>query len=129
MAKKIIFAVIVVLLIAVAVFRLAPRALLANAQPPVETPVVAGPGPDSSGKITLDQNHQTIQVKVGQSVLVALGDGDWTLQVSDPSVLQRVKGVMLVRGAQGLFDVMQAGQTKVSAQNGATQFEVILIAR
>lgn len=130
MTKKIVFAGVVLLLIAAAVLRLAPQVLSANAQAePAAVPVVANPESDGPQRITLDQNHQTIHVKVGGSVFVALGEGDWTLQVSDQSVAQRVKNIMLIRGAQGLYDIKQAGQTKISAQNGSTSFEVTLVAR
>jgi hypothetical protein len=53
---------------------------------------------------------------VGQRVLVTLGtDLDWTVTVSDQSVLARVPGITIVRGAQGLYEAQKAGRATISA--------------
>jgi len=53
---------------------------------------------------------------VGERLLLRLGEGyDWTVTVSDPSVLSGVVGVLLVRGAQGLYQADRAGQAILSA--------------
>jgi hypothetical protein len=53
---------------------------------------------------------------VGQRVLVKLGtDLDWTVTISDQSVLARVPGITIVRGAQGLYVGMKTGRATISA--------------
>jgi hypothetical protein len=58
----------------------------------------------------------TIHLALGQRVLVNLGTGlDWTVTVSDPSVLARVPGITIVRGAQGLYAAQKLGRAIISA--------------
>ncbi len=57
-----------------------------------------------------------MSVAVGEQVLVKLGtDLVWTVQVADPTVLGRVRGVALIVGAQGLYSAAKAGTTLVTA--------------
>ncbi len=94
------------------------------------TPVPATPGgdetmpeatPGDSVTVTLNDNGKTVHVKQGDRVLVALGeDYTWELEISDQTVLSRVMGMMLIRGAQGLFDAAQPGQSVISAKGDPT---------
>jgi hypothetical protein len=66
--------------------------------------------------ITLANNGQTIDLAVGDRVLLQLGDADiWTVQVADPAVLSRVVNVTVVKGAQGIYEAKQAGTTTLTA--------------
>ena len=66
--------------------------------------------------ITLSDNGSTLKLKQGQRFLLQLGEAyDWQLIVADQSVVSRVKNVMVIRGAQGLFDALNPGQSEVSA--------------
>lgn len=83
--------------------------------PSAEATVV--PGPDSTEIITLDNNNSTLTLRQGQRFLLKLGEiYDWNLIIADQSVVSRVKNVLVVRGAQGLFEGLSAGQTDISAQ-------------
>jgi carboxyl-terminal processing protease len=80
------------------------------------------PGAASGGSeaapqtVTLDNEGQTITVKVGERFLLKLGEEyDWTVTVADQTVLSRVKNVMVVRGAQGLYEATKAGSTTLTA--------------
>jgi hypothetical protein len=66
--------------------------------------------------ITLADDRATVSVAVGEQVLVKLGtDLEWTVQMSDTTVLVRVRGVALIVGAQGLYAAAKAGPTLVTA--------------
>jgi hypothetical protein len=79
---------------------------------PTKTEVV--PGQDL--RITLDDNGKTLTFQPGQRFLLYLGEGyTWDLNISDQNVIRRVPGVMVIRGAQGLFDAVQAGTTTITA--------------
>ena len=66
--------------------------------------------------ITLNDNGTTLKLKTGQRFLLQLGETyDWQLIIADQSVVSRVKNVMVIRGAQGLFDALNPGQSEVSA--------------
>jgi hypothetical protein len=66
--------------------------------------------------ITLADDGATVSVAVGEQVLVKLGtDLVWIVQISDPTVLVRVRGVALIVGAQGLYAAAKTGTTLVTA--------------
>jgi hypothetical protein len=66
--------------------------------------------------VTLDDVGQTIPLRVGEQFLLKLGeDYDWTVTVADESVVSRVIGVLVVRGAQGVYEVHRPGSTTLSA--------------
>ena len=66
--------------------------------------------------ITRADDGATVSVAVGAEVLVKLGtDLEWSVQVTDPTVLARVRGVALVVGAQGLYAAAKAGTTLITA--------------
>jgi carboxyl-terminal processing protease len=74
---------------------------------PIENPVQT---------VTLDNAGQKTTMKVGQRLLLKLGEEyDWTVTIADQSILSRVKGVTVVRGAQGLYEADKAGSTTLSA--------------
>ncbi len=88
------------------------------------TPVEGGnDGGSSSGAqaeeivLTLDDSGKTLQLNVAQQFLLKLDDSyDWTIVIADQGVVARVKNVMVIKGAQGLYKALAAGQTEFSAQ-------------
>ncbi len=87
--------------------------------PPTRVPrpsVAASPLPGASVSVTLADDGRTIALQPGQRVLVNLGDElDWRVQVDDESVVSRVSGDTLVRGAQGLYQARRVGHTTLNA--------------
>lgn len=66
--------------------------------------------------ITLDQNNQQINLQKGQRLLLNLGSNyDWSLNIDNNTVLSRVPNVMVMQGAQGLFEAHNAGKTALVA--------------
>ena len=66
--------------------------------------------------ITLADNGRTIDLAVGDRVLLQLGDAYiWAVQIADPAVLSRVVNVTVVKGAQGLYEAKQSGTTTLTA--------------
>jgi hypothetical protein len=71
--------------------------------------------------ITLADNNSTISLKVGQSFLLKLGEGfDWNVSVTDQNIISRVINILVVRGAQGVYQAHQAGQTILTAVGDPT---------
>lgn len=71
--------------------------------------------------MTLEDNGKTIHMKPGARLLLDLGDAyTWDVKISDMAVLSRVKNVMVIRGAQGLYDAAQAGQSVITAHGDPT---------
>jgi len=66
--------------------------------------------------VTLEQNNQAISLKKGQSFLLKLGDShDWSVDISNQTVVSRVMNVMVIRGAQGLYHAHNIGITTLTA--------------
>ncbi len=66
--------------------------------------------------VTLENNSGVTSLQVGETFLLKLGEEyDWTVTVADQSVLSRVKNVMVVRGAQGLYEAIKTGSTTLTA--------------
>lgn len=90
------------------------------------TAAVAGGGPDggtgsNANIITLDNNNQLITLHVGETFLLKLGEiYEWNLNIDDMSVISRVKNVMVIRGAQGLYTARQPGKAVLTAQGDPT---------
>lgn len=83
---------------------------------------LAGGGPGSNvNDITLDNNNQRITLHVGETFLLKLGEiYDWNVNIDDMSVISRVKNVMVIRGAQGLYTAVQPGKATLTAQGDPT---------
>lgn len=86
------------------------------------TAAVGGGGPGSNANdITLDNNNQLITLHVGETFLLKLGEiYDWNVNIDDMSVISRVKNVMVIRGAQGLYTAGQPGKAVLTAQGDPT---------
>lgn len=74
-----------------------------------------------SRTLTLDDNGQTIQLHVGERFLLKLDSNDtkyysdWTVTIADPTIVSLVPGVLVIQGAQGLYEARQEGQTMLTA--------------
>ena len=81
-----------------------------------ETLVPGGNTIPESG-ITLEDKGKTFKLKVGDSFLLNLGTNvyDWTVTVDHESVLRLKMGVMVIRGAQGIYDALAPGTATLSA--------------
>lgn len=81
----------------------------------------ASDGEVNTLRLTMADNGKTVTIKVGDEILLYLeGNVDqperlWSVQISDQNVLSRVMGIMVIKGAQGLFKAHQASTTTLSA--------------
>lgn len=67
--------------------------------------------------ITMNDNGKTFTAKVGDSFLLNLGADiyNWEASVDDQSVLALKMGVMVIKGAQGIFEALQPGTALLTA--------------
>ena len=67
--------------------------------------------------ITLEDGGTTVRVAVDERVQVVLKkEGfEWTVTVSDPTVLKRLDDVAMVSGAQGVYQALKPGTVKLTA--------------
>ena len=70
-----------------------------------------------AGGITLADNGKTFLVHPGDGFLLNLGTDvfDWTVKVDDQNVLSREKNIMVIRGAQGIYQAIGPGQAVLTA--------------
>jgi len=77
-------------------------------QPPIQT--------GGQATVTLSDDGSTLRLHVGDRFLVSLGDQyNWDVSIDDQSVVSRVIGIAVVRGAQGVYEARTTGQTKLQA--------------
>lgn len=69
------------------------------------------------GGITLDDNGKTFTMHVGDSFLLNLGTDvyEWEVGIDNQDALRMKMGVMVIRGAQGIYDAQAPGTTTLSA--------------
>ncbi len=78
------------------------------------SPTLAPPGTEIT--ITRQNAGQTLSMHVGDSFVLSLGEGfDWTVTVSDQSVLSRVVNITPLRGSQGVYEAHKTGTTTLTA--------------
>jgi ABC-type transport system substrate-binding protein len=84
--------------------------------PPTDSASVP-PAGQTSTTITLDDNGKTFNFHVGDSFLLNLGDDvyDWTVNNDNQNVIALRMGVMVIKGAQGLFDARSPGTVTLTA--------------
>jgi hypothetical protein len=76
----------------------------------------SGTHPDSTKIVTLQQNNQEISLQKGQRFLLNLGSNyDWSLNIDNNTVISRVPNIMVMQGAQGLFEAYDEGKTTLEA--------------
>jgi hypothetical protein len=94
-----------------------PIVATSGAPYPVGTGQPAATGqPSSDLVVSLQDNGKTIHIGVGQRFLLDLGDQyNWQVNVADQSVVSRVVNITVIRGAQGVYEAHQAGQTTLEA--------------
>ena len=77
---------------------------------------VVTPPETSSQTVTLDNDGETLNLKVGEQFLLKLGeDYNWDVTIADQNIVGRVVGITVVRGAQGVYEAHQAGTTQLTA--------------
>jgi len=84
---------------------------------PTRTPLPS-PGQPAAASlvVTAADNGTTLHLAVGQQFLLDLGSAvDWAVTVADQRVVRRVIGVLVIRGAQGIYEARTAGTTLLSA--------------
>ncbi len=86
---------------------------------PTPEPTLPAPGVPATGDVktvTLDDQGKTIQMAVGESFLLKLGEQyEWAVTISDQSVVSRVVNIAVVRGAQGVYVAHRAGTVTLTA--------------
>ena len=66
--------------------------------------------------MTLADDRTTVELALGERFLLNLGaDFDWTVTIADPAVVDRVRNVSVIAGAQGLYEARAAGRTTLTA--------------
>jgi hypothetical protein len=80
------------------------------------TSLPAYPAPSDQKTVMLDDQGKTVRLTVGDRFLLKLGEVfSWEVTVSDPSVVDRVTHVTVVRGAQGVYQALKAGTVTLTA--------------
>lgn len=83
------------------------------------TPTPAGPMAVTPGvplSVTLADRGRTVNLKVGESFLLNLGEGfTWSPVVADLNIVSRVPNIMVIRGAQGVYKANAPGTTTLNA--------------
>lgn len=80
--------------------------------------VTAAPQATSTAMVSVTRADDggTVDVRKGSRFLLNLGDLQWTISISDPSVISRVPNISVIRGAQGVYNALKAGTTTISAE-------------
>jgi len=70
-----------------------------------------------TGDVTLANQGQTINLHVGDSFLLNLGDDQytWSASVDNDSIIHLKMGVMVIKGAQGIYDALAPGTATLTA--------------
>ena len=91
---------------------------IASAPTPGTPATVPLPGQPTASPlvVTAADNGTSLHLAIGQEFLLNLGSAaDWVVTVADQRIVQRIGGVLVVRGAQGLYEARTAGTTSFSA--------------
>lgn len=84
--------------------------------PPTALPGGPGGTPFSGRRVTLTENNAVIQLRVGETFLLYLGqDRNWTVSVDNTAVVTRVMSVVVIQGAQGIYEARAAGRAVLTA--------------
>ena len=71
--------------------------------------------PDSGRVVSRSDDGKTITFRPGERFVVDLGAGyGWSVDVGAPGVVELVENVMVVDGAQGMYEAQKAGKTTVT---------------
>jgi uncharacterized protein YkwD len=78
----------------------------------MESKPAAAPTPT----VTRADNGTTLHLAVGQQFRLDLGATvHWTVTVADPQIVRRMSGVLVIRGAQGIYVARRRGTTRLGA--------------
>lgn len=82
-----------------------------------EPRALASPAPAAPAlTVTQADDGQTVALRVGDRFLLDLGDAfNWTPAVADQSIVRLVPGVLVIRGAQGVYEALRPGETDLTA--------------
>lgn len=86
--------------------------------PPLTSIVQQTPTPLTSPKVvTLQDQQQTIHLKVGEGFVLQLEEGyTWQIRIADERILRQDHQASLPAGAQGMFTAPAEGKTVLEAQ-------------
>jgi hypothetical protein len=94
---------------------------LAVGTPPATQAVVDATASGQDLSVTLADDGKTVNLKVGQRFLLNLGEGyDWAPTVTDQNVVSRVVGILVIRGAQGIYKAHAPGTVTLTASGDPT---------
>lgn len=67
--------------------------------------------------IHLEDNGRVVSMRPGETFLLDLGMDvyDWTVEIDDQAVISRVPNILVIRGAQGVYEAHMAGQATLTA--------------
>jgi len=81
------------------------------------TQSTSGSDQTSNQVVTLAQNNQEIYLKKGESFLLKLGNNyNWNIDITDQTVVSRVINIMVINGAQGIYEAHNTGTVTLTAQ-------------
>ena len=93
-----------------------PGATTGETTPEPVSDATVAPGTGQQRMVTLDDQGKTINLNVGESFLLNLGEGYfWGVEISDQNVVNEVVNTAVVRGAQGVYRAQQPGSVTLSA--------------
>ena len=81
------------------------------------TQSTSGSDQTSNQIVTLAQNNQEIYLKNGERFLLKLGNNyNWNIDITDQTVVSRVVNIMVINGAQGIYEAHNTGTITLTAQ-------------
>ena len=81
------------------------------------TQPISEPDQTSNQIVTLAQNNQEIHLDNGKSFLLKLGNNyNWNIEISNQTVVSRVINIMVINGAQGIYQAHNPGHATLIAQ-------------
>jgi hypothetical protein len=88
-----------------------------NVVPPSADVTSLPPAAQTPSTITLADNGKTFTFHVGDSFLLNLGGNvyDWTVMIDNQDVIALKMGVMVIQGAQGIYDALIPGTATLTA--------------
>jgi len=67
--------------------------------------------------VTLEQNNQEISLKKGERFLLKLGNNyNWNIDINNQNIVSRVINIMVINGAQGVYEAHNTGTATLTAQ-------------
>ena len=66
--------------------------------------------------VTSNENNKSVTMGAGDSFLLHLGEGfDWNVTIDDQSVISKKIGVLIAKGAQGIYEARSVGTATLTA--------------